>query len=326
MKLSFCCRNDEDRTVLLSGISERCKNVLIPSTIDVNGIKYKVAGVNDKVFMIQEYKRAIFESDSPMRTIPISFIRSFKHGVELGRNTARIVFDSIYPDVFFQVVIPSDNKYFTSIGDQVILTNHPLELTYYKKCIINLIIRESTKIIGDFSCQRNEHIRGLILPQSVEIIGHGSFSDCNNLRFISFSPISQLKIIGRNAFKSTNITKIRIPRSVEIIFSMAFYNSKIRILEFQTGSKLNEIGRKAFKDTYIEKVTIPSSVEIIEDLAFNNCRNLQSVVFYKDSTLKIIGTRAFIGTAIQSISLPDRIEVIEEDAFEHNVEVSRMTG
>merc|ERR1711957_153148 len=99
--------------------------------------------------------------------------------------------------------------------------------------------------------------------------------------------------IRANAFSYTKITKIEIPRSVQIIDdAFAFAFSQLEEVVFQSGSQLHTIGQAAFWGTKITKIEIPRSVKIIDSYAFYKSQ-LEEVVFENDSQLEKIGAKAF---------------------------------
>lgn len=97
-------------------------------------------------------------------------------------------------------------------------------------------------------------ITGLVIPNSVEIIGDSAFRDCYKLSSITFG--NGIKYIKSFAFFGcSHLTNVEIPDSIEIIGENAFTNCS-RLTSVTLGSGLRAIGK----------------------YAFNGCSELQSVV------------------------------------------------
>ncbi len=94
-----------------------------------------------------------------------------------------------------------------------------------------------------------------------------------------------VKIIGSGAFKwNTEITKVTIPDSVEIIELSAFSYSGVT------------------------EVVIPDSVVSIEMLAFNECGNLKNITLSKN--LKEVGEEVFSECCnLTEITIPDSVDI-----------------
>ena len=73
-------------------------------------------------------------------------------------------------------------------------------------------------------------------------IGCYAFSNCDNLKTIEFHENSELKIIGKCAFRYTSINSFVIPASVSIIGEEAFAKiNEIQIIEISEKSQLHKI-------------------------------------------------------------------------------------
>ena len=112
-------------------------------------------------------------------------------------------------------------------------------------------------------------IEEIVIPDSVKILGSGSFSGCKNLRKAILP--KQLTTIGNAAFyECTSLTEINLPHKLEYIDDWAFADctslTKVRLPE---SLKKVSFGMfyacKALKDLYI-----PYGAEKIDDWAFDN--------------------------------------------------------
>jgi hypothetical protein len=120
----------------------------------------------------------------------------------------------------------------------------------------------------------------------------------------------------------TNLTKIHIPATVELIGKECFSNCKtLAEVTFESGSKLRQIGNRAFSNTAIRRIEIPASVITIGHHCFSGCKSLREVTFESGSSLtslsltsltslKEIGSFAFVETGIMNIDIPSKCEIL----------------
>ena len=99
-------------------------------------------------------------------------------------------------------------------------------------------------------------LTSVVIPASVKSIEIESFSNCTNLRSVTFAPGSPLTEIKRSTFlRCANLTEINLPAG------------------------LKTIGDSAFEGCGLSSVVIPATVTSIGKSAFLNCRGLESVYF-----------------------------------------------
>lgn len=191
------------------------------------------------------------------------------------------------------------------------------------------------KEIGDSAFLGNDAIVKLIMPDSIERLGHYSLQKCVNLKEITFS--KNLKSIGKGAFSKSGIENITIPTTIESMGDFVFWacpnltkaqlNCQIadlptstflecKVLEEVTLSQgLITISKQAFKNcAKLKSIDIPDGVESIGEDAFYKCTNLEEVTLPQG--LKSIFKQAFREcTKLKSIDIPDGVESIGESAF-----------
>ncbi|MCD7801781.1 MAG: leucine-rich repeat domain-containing protein [Clostridiales bacterium] len=180
--------------------------------------------------------------------------------------------------------------------------------------------------------------RGIVISveiaSSVTSIPAMAFSECVNLKTVTFGENSQLTKIERNAFQDAkSLTKITIPDSVTSIGGSAFLNcDALETVIFGENSQLTEIGSNAFngclslieitipegvtsieRNTFLNcisltEITIPDSVTSIGESAFAGCDALETVIFGENSQLTEIGTKAFsMCFSLTEITIPDSV-------------------
>ena len=149
--------------------------------------------------------------------------------------------------------------------------------------------------------------------------------------------------IGRNAFKSKNLTSVFIPYTITTIgggytytwssssssmvyvYYGAFSNNQLTNVTLEDTeehpSRLTTIEDYAFYNNQLTSITIPSSVTTIGESAFYN-NQLISVTFVDDeehsSCLTTIGESAFNSNQLTSVEIPSSITTIGLGAFKNN--------
>ncbi len=118
---------------------------------------------------------------------------------------------------------------------------------------------------------------------SLEYIGWGVFSGCENLLEIDLSP-TKVKIIGWNAFNHcTSLERITFPDTLETIEERAFYECS-SLVEVDLPESLLTLETQAFGYcTAIERIVIPTKVDLFG--------GINGTVFEQASALKCIEFR-----------------------------------
>ena len=130
----------------------------------------------------------------------------------------------------------------------------------------------------------------VVIPDSVQIIGGGAFSGCQNVTEVVI-PHSVVKILGGAFSHCKGLVKVTIPDSVY------------------------SIGEGAFEECIaLTEIVIPDSVTEIGKSAFLGCRQLTRVVL--SNRLKSIECNLFTAcTGLTEIVIPDSVKTVESSAF-----------
>ncbi len=145
--------------------------------------------------------------------------------------------------------------------------------------------------------QGNTLVKGVdephvVIPEGVEIIGLGAFSECTRLTSVVFP--STLTSIGREAFnRCTGLTSVDLSQtSLTHIRAAAFSYCRGLTSVDLSQTSLTSIRNHAFYQCYdLTSIIFPSTLTGIGRSAFSRCIKLTSVVF--PSTLTGIGYGAF---------------------------------
>lgn len=134
----------------------------------------------------------------------------------------------------------------------------------------------------------------LVIPEGIEEIRKGLFSDARDIKSITFP--NTLKIIRSEAFGQIFVAtplQITFGNKLEIIESKAFWNSSMETLVFP--DSLKRIEDDAFEDCHhrLESVKMGSGINYIGSGAFVACSKLKEVDFSKCSAVPECRDNAF---------------------------------
>ncbi|NCA92023.1 hypothetical protein EOM82_02055 [bacterium] len=118
----------------------------------------------------------------------------------------------------------------------------------------------------------------------------GAFENHTELIEVYFATGSSLRVIGENAFANcTNLTKIVIPASVELIESGAFKNcTSLREIIFVEGTAPLTIEEGAFENcAALTAFTVPDRISVLEDGAFEGCVNIKDIYVYASTPINL---------------------------------------
>lgn len=183
----------------------------------------------------------------------------------------------------------SESELYT--GDVII----PSSITYNEKSY-------SVTSIGDDAFAGSKQMTTLSISSSIQVIGKGAFTLCNNLRSISVENGSGVFSSQDGILYEKNPTRIYfVPKSIQG--------------DILLNESITEIPSSAFQNcTKITTITFPENVVSVGDGAFNGCSKLEEVFF--NDKLKTIGVQAFSQcSAISIISLPESVVTIGASAF-----------
>ncbi|MCH5184860.1 MAG: leucine-rich repeat protein [Oscillospiraceae bacterium] len=232
----------------------------------------------------------------------------------------------------------------TSIGSKAFYNCKGMAELLFDKPTVNLPELK----IGDqaFAECTNSKLVSITLPSSVKIISYRMFYHSGGKGLVINLP-DNVEEIDEEAFASSSLTQIVIPKYVDVLGKAAFKNctaltmveqyfikddndpdikigmTKISEEAFYGCKALNsltipvnvkEIGARAFYGTSLTKVDLPLNITSIEDETFYGCQKLLEITI--PSKVSYIGERAFYGcTLLKTVNVEGRLTEIGEEAF-----------
>jgi hypothetical protein len=133
--------------------------------------------------------------------------------------------------------------------------------------------------------------------------------------------------IESEAFSSSSLQSISIPRNVEILGSGCFsYCESLSSITFESNSRLTQIESKAFSSSSLQSILIPTNVEILGSKCFYDCKSLSTITFESNSRLTRIESETFSCSSLQSVLIPSTILFIASDAFDIDSQIRLIEG
>ena len=182
-------------------------------------------------------------------------------------------------------------------------------------------VKEGTRIICDSAFSWRSYLSEIVIPASVNSIGHGAFTGCSSLTCISI-PKSVICLNGNPFFLWNSKLECLSPNFV-YEDNVLFNKDKSRIISFRNRnvesyvipSSVTSIGDRAFNDCgSLSEIVIPASVTNIGDFAFCSCRSLCKIVI--PASVTSIGDHAFSGcSSLSEIVIPASVTSIGDCAF-----------
>ena len=220
------------------GTGELLKNVIVPNTIEKDGVEYEVIQIGDG------NKVAEFEGE-----ITIS------EGITIIGSSAFYSCKNIT-----KVNLPTSLK---QIYEQAFRGTTNLK---------SISLPDGLEVLGSRAFNASG-ITSIVIPGTVKTVGANAFFQS----YIEQATIEDgVEILGDAAFRSCSLKEITIPGSVKEIKSSCFSEiwglSKVTI-----NNGVEKIDADAFNATAIKEIEIPASILEIDDTTFFNCGRLQAI-------------------------------------------------
>jgi len=258
-------------------------NIVIPSSVDYNGVTYSVTGIKGSAFLGQTALNSVVMPNS---------------------------ITSIGGSAF------SDCTSLTSVTIGSGVTSISSSYTFSGCKNLTLVTLNSNSIVSNFNLADifGKQVKKYVIGNSVTSIGSSAFKNCTSLTSIEIP--NSVTSIGSNAFYGcTGLTSIEIPNSVTSIASGTFWNCT-GLTSIEIPNSVTSIDSNAFYGcTGLTSIEIPNSVTSIGGGTFRGCTGLTSIEI--SNSVTSIGSNAFYGcTGLTSIEIPNSVTSISGDAFD----------
>ena len=152
--------------------------------------------------------------------------------------------------------------------------------------------------VAEKAFERNDFVKSIVLPFSVENIEKMAFAWCRKLESIRMEGVVNIKnraFMGCDSLKSISL-----------------------------GDYLTTIDEKAFSYcAALDFLNLPRHIEFIGSAAFEGCRNLKKIAL--PNSIKIIENSTFYAcSSLRCVKLPNQLEYIDEYAFAYCISITEM--
>ena len=234
-------------------------DVVIPDSVENNGIKYAVTCIGNYAF----------EACSGLTSVIIPNSITWIDGRAFYGCSCLTT-----------VTIPNS---VTSIGNNAF---------YNCSGLTSVTISNSVSSIEYNTFYGCSGLTSVTIPNSVTSIGEGAFYNCSGLTSVTI-PNSVTSISGYAFYNCSGLTSVTIPNSVTSIGERAFQNCS-GLTSVIIPNLVTSIGGYAFYNCRgLTSVTIPNSVISIGERAFQGCSSLTSITI--PTSVTSIGNNAFSG-------------------------------
>ena len=144
---------------------------------------------------------------------------------------------------------------------------------YFREHLIYVEFHDGVEIIEEEAFVGCWLLKGPIKLLGVKIIQAAAFGSCRSLTGVEFG--DKLETIGKSAFHSTALKKIRMP-SVRTIRQGAFaWCTELSDVKF--GKALMKLEEAFYRCSSLEQIGLPLKGNMIDDIVFDQCPNLVTV-------------------------------------------------
>lgn len=237
------CIDGEDMVAEVTNNGEWCAtysgNLVIPSSIVVDGVNYPVTGIGDDAFLSCNWLTSVSIPES------VSYI---------GYNS--------------QSVGAGVLSYCTNLESITVAENSQ----YYH--VVDGVLYDSTKLF--LLCVPAKYAsNAFTVPNEVRYIEGGAFANCSNLSQVIIP--SSVTSIGEYAFMCcSSLSLVNIPTSITTI-PWGMFAGCNSITNINIPNNIQTIGNNAFAGSGLEEIVIPNSVTSIKSMAFCGCEKLESI-------------------------------------------------
>ena len=320
-ELKYRYNPDEGTATVIKDPDRNYKEaVVIPSTIEHNGITYTVTEISEDAFQDCTKLTSV--------TIPATMT-----------SLTGIAFAGSFP--LEQIIVDPSNTIYASPND----CNAVIEKATGKLVLgcQTTVIPNSVTIIGEAAFHGRHNMKSMIIPESVKEIEGGAFAYCTGLEEIQIpagvekmgwwvfthTPLKNITLpaalteIGPDAFSNCeNLESVSIPDGLVEIPDNCF--KECGALTSVNLNQVKRVGVNAFFGTGIEELTIPATLTEVGIEAFSWNGAMKKVTFEEGCT-KVFDTMFHGNENLSEVFLPYTITEIQPRAFEFCKSLTSIT-
>ena len=180
----------------------------------------------------------------------------------------------------------------------------------------NTVVVEGTSYINSGAFTGCNGLEKIHLPASLQSIGDEAFSNCRELKEVTFDEECCLTHIGRGTFKNCpNLKEIVLPKTINFVGAQAFIKCPSLVNVSLEGATLSTLGPAAFAFCEnLKSFVFPNNIDTIQGGLFLGCSSLEKMNI--PETVKVILGSSFMGcTALKEITLPQGLERFGSKVF-----------
>jgi len=309
-------------------------SLVIPTSIDNNGITYTVIGIDYEAFANCGKLTSIVIPNTITTIGYWAFINCISLNTVVFPTSIKSFGGSIFEGCSSLPVIDSiryAGTYLIEVTDTT-LTNYTIkENTLYIgggafsncKNLTSLTLPDKVVSIESKAFSNCSNLTSIVIPDSVVSIKENTFLNCKKLHSISIG--KSVVNIEKNAFSgcdsliSVTLNSDSLVNKTYSVFAGlggsnigAIFGQQVK--EFIIGSNVKGVGEYTFSYLKnITSVTLLNGVKRIGNWAFYRCSNLKNVIF--PGSLDTIGKLAFASCPLDSLYLPEGLKSIKRNAF-----------
>ncbi len=279
-----------------TGSSDSYETLVIPDTVNYNGVCYKVTGIDTH----SRYTYGAFYGHYEITSVTFGkYVTSI--GYRAFANCTGLT----------EVTIPASISLMSSYA--------------FSNCssLASITLENGTELTGlPYNCFAGTAITEFTIPEGIESLS-SPFTNCNSLATINVPttlPLEQFDFNNLPALENINVAEGH-PKVVS--YDGSVYSKDGTILQYVPRGKssftfrsgVTTVGYQALANmTNLTTVDIPSSVTTISSYAFENSTGFQSLDI--PSSVTTIGDFAFNGcSALESVVIPDAIDTLASGIF-----------
>ena len=313
------------------------ENLVIPSTLTVDGVEYIVSAIKDNAFSGMKNITGTLTLGDNLEVIgdnAFNGCQNITGGLVFGDKVSTIGTSAFSACIGLNGTLKFGNA-LQSIGKNAFILcsgltgglDFPAGLTTIgegafngcKKLDGDIKFGSGLTSIGKQAFMGASSLKGsLTIPNSVSTIGEGAFMSCSSLDGQLTLPDNLTKIAPNTFFGCTSLSgTLAIPSSVTVVGDGAFYNCSSLSGTLTIPENVTTIGKKAFTQcSQITGLELGNSVTVIDESAFQLCGKLWGWLTLPAS-LQTIGASAFANCdkLTGPLTIPDNVESIGSMAF-----------